>query len=74
MRGQRKAYLETTAVCASNFQKIPVREVIYKINFPIRSELNRCSVKIPVKENSSSETLSLLIFFMLVIFVLRCSL
>lgn len=74
MRSQRKACLETTAECASNFQKIPVREVIYKINFPIRSELSRFSVEIPVKENSSSETLSLLIFFMLVIFVLRCSL
>jgi hypothetical protein len=70
VRGQRRAYLETTAVCASNFQKIPMGEVIYKISFPIIRELNQCSIEIPVKENSNSETFPLLIFFMFVIFVL----
>lgn len=70
VRGQRRACLETRAVCASNFQKIPMGVVRYKISFPIIiSKLNQCSIDLSSKREFKLRHF-ILMFFISVIFVL----
>lgn len=72
MRGQRRACLETTVVCTSNFQKIPLGVVRYKISFPIIiSELNQCSVELSSKREFKLRHFILMFFISVIFFLLH---
>lgn len=71
VRGQRRACLETTAVCASNFQKISLGVVRYEISFPILiSKLNQCLIELSSKREFKLRHFILMFSFLLYLFSL----